>query len=143
MGSYPLLETGAGHPVENELILFDGICNLCNGWVRFIIPRDPGTRFHFAPLQAPFAQQYTGGLPKGTDSVVLIRGSRIYTKSRAALEIFRRLSGIWPIMYLFMVIPGPVRDLVYDLIARNRYSWFGKREHCMLPDDAIRARFME
>jgi predicted DCC family thiol-disulfide oxidoreductase YuxK len=127
------------------VVLFDGVCNLCNGTVQFIIARDPSARFHFAALGSEAAQRVladagvSGPLP---DSVALVEGGQVYTRSNAALRIARRLPFPWPMMAGFMVVPRPLRDMVYDLIARHRYRWFGKRDACMLPTPEIRKRFL-
>ena len=126
------------------LILFDGVCNLCNGSVQFILRRDPGGRFQFAALQSDYGQQQLKRVNMRSDalySIVLIDGNQHFERSTAALRIARHLSGGWPLLYVLMVIPSPVRDFIYDWIARNRYRWFGRRESCMLPDPAWKSRF--
>jgi predicted DCC family thiol-disulfide oxidoreductase YuxK len=127
------------------VVLFDGVCNLCNGSVRFIIERDPRARFQFAPLQSPVADRLIGAqvdrasLP---DSIVLVDEGRLYVRSSAALRIARGLRFPWPLAWVFMVVPRPIRDWVYDLIARHRYAWFGKRDECMVPTPEVRGRFL-
>jgi predicted DCC family thiol-disulfide oxidoreductase YuxK len=127
------------------VVLFDGVCNLCNGSVRFIIERDPRARFQFAPLQSPVADRLIGAqvdrasLP---DSIVLVDEGRLYVRSSAALRIARGLRFPWPLAWVFMVVPRPIRDWVYDLIARHRYAWFGKRDECMVPTSEVRGRFL-
>ena len=131
---------------ENEkVILFDGLCNLCNGAVTFIIKRDPGDAFRFAALQSDIGQKLlTGHRIDSTkvDSIVLIDGDRHYIKSSAALNIARHLSGGYPLLYGFMVLPRFIRDRIYDLIANNRYKWFGKRDSCMVPTPQLQAKFL-
>jgi predicted DCC family thiol-disulfide oxidoreductase YuxK len=127
------------------VILFDGVCNLCNGSIQFIIERDPGRHFQFAPLQSQAASRLLASaapqpLP---DSMVLVEDGRLWTRSTAALRIARRLRFPWPAAYAMIVIPRPLRDWIYNLVARNRYRWFGKREACMVPTPALRARFLE
>lgn len=127
----------------NEPILFfDGECNLCNGGVQFIIKRDKRKRFLFAALQSAAgaeAKRQSGG----ADSFILFYHGQYYTKSAAALRAARLMSGLWPILYAGIILPRFVRDWVYDLVARNRYKWFGKRSECMIPTPELRARFLE
>jgi predicted DCC family thiol-disulfide oxidoreductase YuxK len=128
-----------------SVVLFDGVCNFCNASVRFVYARDPQGRFRFAPLQSEAAQSLLRGRevgdPMGT--VVLIEGEKISTRSAAALRIARGLRGLWPLLYIFIVIPWPLRDWVYNLIARNRYRWFGRTEACQLPTPELAARFLD
>jgi predicted DCC family thiol-disulfide oxidoreductase YuxK len=127
------------------VVLFDGVCNLCNGSVRFIIERDPHKHFQFAPLQSEAATRLIRASPDSLalpDSIVLIDDGRLYVRSAAALRIARRLRFPWPALWLFMVVPRPIRDRVYDLIARHRYRWFGKSDTCMVPTQEIRDRFL-
>lgn len=130
---------------EHALVLFDGVCNLCNNSVNFIIDRDPGAYFKFAALQdeavKPLFSRYDLS-PEYLDSIVLIEDGQCYRNSTAALRIARRLKGGWPLFYAFIIIPRPFRDLVYGWIARNRYRWFGKRDTCRLPTSELRARFL-
>ena len=129
-----------------DIILFDGVCNLCNSAVNFIIDRDPNHRFRFASLQSPTGQQLLAQypLPGGpVDSIVLIKDGRSYVKSDAALGIARQLSGGWSFLALFKVVPRFLRDAVYDGIARNRYRLFGKSDACRIPTKELRALFLE
>lgn len=128
------------------VVLFDGVCNLCNGSVRFVIERDPHKHFQFAPLQSETATTLIGGLANPLampDSIVLVDDGRLYVRSTAALRIARRLRFPWPLLWVFMAVPRPLRDWVYDVIARHRYGWFGKRDTCMVPTKEIRDRFLE
>ena len=128
------------------VVLFDGVCNLCNGSVRFVIERDPHKHFQFAPLQSETATTLIGGTANPLampDSIVLVDDGRLYVRSTAALRIARRLRFPWPLLWVFMVVPRPLRDWVYDVIARHRYGWFGKRDTCMVPTKEIRDRFLE
>jgi len=130
---------------EHPVILFDGVCNMCNASVNFVMRNDPKGLFHYSSLQDPAGQalmQSYGQDPTYFDSVVLIKNGRFYNKSRAALEIARHLKGLWPALYAFIIVPGVVRDAVYNFIARNRYRWFGKKETCRLPTPAERALFL-
>ena len=128
------------------VILFDGVCNLCNGSVNFIIDRDKQQYFKFASLQSDEAAQLLAAhaLPANSlDSIVLVEGGRLYLRSTAALRVARRLSGGWPLFYVFMVIPPFIRNAVYNLIARNRYKWFGKAAACRIPTPELKSRFLE
>lgn len=128
------------------IVLFDGMCNLCAASVRFIVARDPAGRFRFAPLQSAAARRVLsrsstrGPLP---DSLVLVDGARVYTRSAAALRIARGLGFPWPLACIFVAVPRPLRDWVYDVVARGRYRWFGKREACMIPTPDLRRRFID
>lgn len=132
--------------MAKSLVLFDGVCHLCQGSVRFIIQRDRNKHFQFLPLQSAKAREFwqqphTSG--EVVDSVVLIEDGRVYTRSTAALRIARRLQGLWPLCYGFIVVPRPLRDAVYDLIGKYRYRLFGKSEQCMLPSPEYRDRFLD
>ncbi|MCI0751298.1 MAG: thiol-disulfide oxidoreductase DCC family protein [Flammeovirgaceae bacterium] len=129
-----------------NIIFFDGVCNLCNGAVQFIIKRDPKNKFRFASLQSDFAIRRLkdqGIDPQISETIILLQNGKIFTKSRAALEISKRLSGLWPLLYSFAIIPGFLRDSIYNLIARNRYRWFGKRDACMIPTPELKSRFLD
>lgn len=126
-------------------ILFDGVCNFCNGSVNFIIDRDPQAYFKFAPLQSEIGEKLLkeNGIDKiETDSVVLIEDGKVYTRTTAALRIAKRLSGYWSWFYGFIVVPSFFRDIFYRLFAKYRYKMFGKQEACMLPSPEVRARFL-
>ena len=133
----------AGGKVK-AVILFDGVCNLCNGAVQFIIKRDPDAYFSFAPLQEEKGQQLLRPFNKelSMNSVILIENGRLYEKSAAALQICSHLRGAWKLLYVFKIIPSFLRDPLYNYVARNRYKWFGKKEHCMLPTKDTRKRFL-
>ncbi|SDD96014.1 thiol-disulfide oxidoreductase DCC family protein [Niabella drilacis] len=126
------------------VILFDGVCNLCNGSVRFIIKRDKKNLFRFASLQSTtgkqLLQQYA--LPQTPHSIVLIENGKAYLRSTAALRIVRKLKAPWPLLYLFIIIPGFIRNGVYNWVARNRYRWFGRADHCTLPGPQFREKFI-
>lgn len=131
---------------DNPLILFDGGCSLCNRFVQFVIRRDPAARFRFAALESAAAQRaldaagVTEALP---DSVVLVVGARVRVRSSAALAVLRGLGWLWPLLSVFLIVPRPLRDGVYDWIARNRIRWFGRQESCWVPTPALRARFAD
>ncbi|MGG3916121.1 thiol-disulfide oxidoreductase DCC family protein [Rossellomorea vietnamensis] len=128
-----------------RIILFDGICNFCNKSVRFIIKRDAKGEFRFASLQSETGQKLLEehNIPKTTDSFVLVDGDQASVESSAALKVCSQLKWPWKIFALFLVIPKPLRDSIYRIIARNRYKWFGKQESCMIPSKEIRERFIE
>jgi predicted DCC family thiol-disulfide oxidoreductase YuxK len=128
------------------ILLFDGVCNLCSAAVRFVIRHDRQRRFRFASLQSAAAQRILADLGwRGPtlSSMVLVTDGRCHERSRAALEIARRLSAPWPLFYVFMAVPRPIRDWVYDFVGTRRYRWFGKRVECWLPDWELRGRFIE
>jgi len=129
-------------PQIDRIVLFDGVCNLCNGLVRFILARDPAGRFRFASLQSDAARRLLGDAGPA-ETIVLLEAGKWYTKSSAALRIARAMRVPWPILYAFAIVPRPLRDLVYDWVARHRYAWFGRREACLLPTPELRKRFLE
>jgi predicted DCC family thiol-disulfide oxidoreductase YuxK len=128
-----------------RIILFDGVCNFCNSSINFVMDHDPKFRFKFAPLQSNFAQERLAKAGLNTqdfDTVVLLEGDKVYTRSGAALRIAKNLSGAWPLLYGFVIVPPFIRNAVYNWVARNRYRWFGKQENCRLPSPEERARFV-
>lgn len=141
-------ESNATNDSENDVrpvILFDGVCNLCNASVRFVIRRDPRGAFRFASLQSPagraLSQRY--GMPvDDLSSVVLVDAGRCYMKSEAALRIAGALVWPWRLLGVLTIVPRFVRDRVYELVARNRYRWFGKQESCPLPAPELADRFL-
>jgi predicted DCC family thiol-disulfide oxidoreductase YuxK len=129
----------------SAILLFDGVCNFCNGSVNFIIDRDQAAYFKFAPLQSEIGQKLLDEykIDKiNTDSVILIEDEKSYTHSTAALRVARKLDGFWKYFYVFIIVPRFIRDFFYKLFAKYRYSLFGKQEACMLPTAEIRARFL-
>ena len=132
---------------STSVVFFDGVCNLCNGTVQFILDRDKREAFRFAPLQSETAEKMLSGRVlaedrDALDSVILVEGEKVYERSDAALRIARRLSGPWPVLYAFIIVPRFLRDFVYRFIARNRYRWFGRTEQCRVPTPELRARFL-
>src|SRR5690606_31586117 len=116
---------------NSKIILFDGVCNLCNGAVTFIIKRDKKNSFKFAALQSGIGKELISKFNIDTDkidSIILIDGQEYYDKSSAALRIAKNLSGAYPLLFGFLAVPKFIRDWGYDCIAKNRYKWFGKRE---------------
>lgn len=127
------------------VLLFDGVCNLCNASVNFIIDHDPQAYFRFAALQSEAGRALLEGYSLAgnyLDSLVLVEDGQVYTRSTAALRVARRLGGAWPLLAGLLVVPRPLRDVVYDWIARHRYRWFGRRDACRLPTPELRARFL-
>ncbi|HET8530340.1 MAG TPA: thiol-disulfide oxidoreductase DCC family protein [Methylomirabilota bacterium] len=146
MPATPAEQPPPGRAAPGRVVLFDGICNLCNATVVFVAKRDPVGRFTFAALQSPVGRGLLGrfGLPADVpETLVLIEEGHAFTRSTAALKIARHLSGLWPLTYAAIVIPRPLRDLVYRLVARHRYRLFGKRDVCMVPSPEVRERFLE
>jgi predicted DCC family thiol-disulfide oxidoreductase YuxK len=132
--------------MEQPLVLFDGVCNFCNYWVRFIIKRDKMARLKFTSLQGETARSILPAYsinPKVLSSVILIEKGKAYTASSAAIRICRHLDGAWKLMYGLIIIPKFLRDAVYNLISRNRYSWFGKKDQCMIPSAKDKDRFLD
>ncbi|GAA4702322.1 thiol-disulfide oxidoreductase DCC family protein [Brevibacillus fulvus] len=130
---------------EHGLILFDGICNFCNGWVNFLLKHDRAGYFRFAPLQSAAAQRVlqTHRLPQDQlASVILIEGGRCFVESDAVIRICRRLPGVWKLFAILRFIPRSWRDGAYRWVARHRYRLFGQRERCMIPTPEVRNRFL-
>ncbi len=131
---------------KHPIILFDGVCNLCNGSVNFIIDRDPRQIFRFASLQSPIGQELVtqfGFSPTELSSLILIDGQSAYRRSSAAIRIAARLTFPWNCFWVGLIVPRPIRDFVYDMIAKNRYRWFGKTETCRLPAPDRLHRFLD
>jgi predicted DCC family thiol-disulfide oxidoreductase YuxK len=125
------------------VLLFDGVCTLCNGFVQFVIQRDPAGRFQFATLQSDAARRLLQAAPQPVpDTLVLVENGRVFLRSTAALRVVRGLRFPWPLAFVLVVVPRPLRDWVYDIVARNRYRWFGRRDVCMVPTPELRARFL-
>lgn len=139
-----LLLSGKGLPVK--IILFDGMCNLCNFSIRFIIKRDKRKLFKFASIQSEVGQSLLKQFniqTENADSVVYIKDDRCFARSAAVLNILKDLGSVWKTFYVFIVIPKFLRDFIYNVIAKIRYRVFGKREKCMIPTDDIRNRFLK
>ena len=129
----------------SAIVLFDGVCNFCNGTVNYVIERDGENYFKFAPLQSSVGRELLQKHeidPAETDSVILIEGGAAYTHSTAALRIAKRLPGFWAALYPLIVVPRPVRDFFYKLFAKNRYRLFGRQDACMMPTPEIREKFL-
>lgn len=137
----PDVDLGAG-----PILLFDGVCNLCNGIIQFIIKRDPDGRFRYAPLQSDVATDLLRDCGLPTDRIetfVMIDDGECYTKSAAAIRIATKLGGLYRVVGPFRYIPRPIRDGVYDLVAATRYDIFGRKDECMVPTPEIEDRFLE
>lgn len=133
-------------PKNKKIVLFDGVCNLCNSSVLYIIKHDKKDQFRFVSLQSDLGKQilkHIGVDPQKTDSIVLYEpGVAYYVKSGAALEIAKNLSGIFNISLVFNLIPGFLRDPLYDYVAKNRYKWYGKTKNCMIPTPELTSKFL-
>lgn len=128
------------------IILFDGVCNLCNGAVQYVVKHDPEKQFRFASLQSEAGRQLLESKQLSTtdlSSFLLIDNGELYSKSTAALKVAKRLSGAVKLLGIFIVIPAVIRDGIYNLIARNRYKWFGKKDACMIPTPELQSRFLK
>lgn len=129
--------------MNQSIVFFDGVCNLCTGSVQFILRHDKHKRFMFSSLQSEFAaKELSGHDLTDLKSIILKEGDNIYTKSTAALRIASKLSFPVNILYGLMIFPRFIRDFVYNIISRNRYKWFGKKEVCWLPNPELKARFI-
>jgi predicted DCC family thiol-disulfide oxidoreductase YuxK len=128
-----------------SVILFDGVCNLCNASIDFILKRDKENQFLVGALQEEAGKKLLAQFevnPKYLDSLVLIEDDQIYFRSTAALKIAKKLSGLWPLFHGFIILPSKIRDGIYDWIGRNRYHWFGKKTTCRLPTPEEKAKFI-
>jgi len=131
---------------KSQIILFDGECNLCNRWVRFVIARDPLGKFRFTSIQSKSGQDLLrkyGLSASDMDSLVLVSFDGYFIRSTAGLRILKELGGCWKFFYILRMVPLPLRDFVYNWIAKSRYRIFGKRDSCMIPTIEVRARFLE
>ena len=129
----------------DKIVLFDGVCNFCNSSVQFIFKHDKSNSIQFASLQSNTGQALLAkhSIPKEIDSVIFIENEKAYTKSSAALKIAGYFGGIWKLMNIFWIVPAFVRNFFYDIVAKNRYKWFGKKDNCMLPSPEIKNRFLD
>lgn len=130
---------------RKSIILFDGVCNLCNSSIDFILKRDKGNRFLVGSLQEEPGKTLLlryHAKADYLDSLVLLENEKIFFKSTAALKIARNLSGLWPLFYGFILIPAFIRDPIYDWIGKNRYRWFGRRNTCRIPTQEEKSKFL-
>ena len=134
-------------PQDKKIILFDGVCNLCDSSVQYVIKHDKKDVFRFVSLQSELGQKilnHIGINPKHIDSIVLYEaGISYYYKSTAALEIAKGLSGIFTLATVFKILPAGIRDFIYDYVAKHRYKWYGKKESCMIPTSKLKSKFLE
>jgi predicted DCC family thiol-disulfide oxidoreductase YuxK len=138
-------DTASNHASSPPTVFFDGVCNLCNWSVRFIIKRDPRGQFRFAALQSDAARALlakAGVDGQAGDTMLLLEDGRLFDRSTAALRIARRLRFPWRLAYGLIILPRPLRDWLYRIIARHRYRWFGKRDVCMVPTPELQSRFV-
>ena len=135
-----------GIPNDKKIILFDGVCNLCNSSVQYVIKHDKKDVFRFVAIQSELGQkiiEHIGISQKNIDSVIFYKPGKVYYyKSTAALEIAKCLGGVFTYAAIFRIIPSVIRDFLYDYIAKNRYKWYGKKENCLLPSAAINTKFL-
>ncbi|MGB5237996.1 MAG: DCC1-like thiol-disulfide oxidoreductase family protein [Flavobacteriaceae bacterium] len=133
-------------PENKKIVLFDGVCNLCNSSVLFILRRDRKDQFRFAALQSEIGEQFLNERrinSAETDSIILYEPKvAYYTRSTAALKIGKSFGGLWSLLAILEWIPRPIRDFFYNLIAKNRYRWFGRKEHCMIPTPELQSKFL-
>ena len=128
-------------------MLFDGVCNLCNGAIQFTIKHDKKNVFFFAPLQSDTTKRLEKelgiSLAKHMESMVYITEEKFYLKSDAILRMSKHFNGLWKLSYLLLIFPRFIRNFVYDIIAKNRYKWFGKEDACMVPTPELKVKFIE
>ena len=131
--------------MNGPILFYDGVCNLCNGTVRFVLKRDSKQIFRFAALQSDYARSTLARLDvtPELDTIYLLKGGMLYDRSGAALRIARQLRFPWPMMTVFLIVPKPLRDAVYNWVGRNRYRWFGRTDTCQIPDVDARNRFLD
>jgi len=132
--------------ISHPVILFDGVCNLCNSSVQFIIKHDKKRIFRFASLQSEFGKKIISRFDlknKNIDSILLYENSSVSDKSTAVLFILKKMGGIYSVLYALIILPKFIRDGIYDFVARNRYRWFGKQESCMIPTTELKKLFIE
>ena len=131
--------------MDQPIVLFDGVCNLCDSAVQFIIRHDKKNTFLFASLQSETGQKLLAKFNLPLDelnSFILVDTDKAYTRSTGALMVLKRLKGLWPLLYGFIIVPKFIRDGVYNWVGRNRYKWYGKKDACMIPTPELKARFL-
>lgn len=134
-------------PKDKKIILFDGVCNLCDTSIQYVIKHDKDDVFRFVALQSELGQKllkHIGINPIHIDSIVLYEpGIAYYYKSTAALQIAKGLKGIFTVATVFQILPTGFRDLIYEYVAKNRYQWYGKKKSCLVPTPALKSKFLE
>ena len=131
--------------MDKPIVLFDGVCNLCNGAVKFIIKHDKKNAIQFAALQSETGRKLLAKYNFPVDelnSFILIEGNKAYDRSTGALKVVKKFNRLWPLLYGFIIVPKFFRDGIYNWIGKNRYKWFGKKDACMIPTPQLRARFL-
>jgi len=132
--------------MEKKIVLFDGVCNLCNKAVTYIIDHDSNDQFRFAALQSDIGKELLKKHeidPDEIDSIILIQDDQAYIKASAALRIAKNLSGATALLYGFIILPKFITNSLYDFVARNRYDWFGKKDNCMVPSTDLKSKFLD
>lgn len=128
------------------VVLFDGVCNLCNGAVNWLIDHDSKNVLRYASLQSAYGQQVVAKhnlQGEYLNTILLVEGDKIYERSTAVLRTLKNIGGIWSLLYVFIVVPAFIRNAVYNFVSRNRYRWFGKLDACRIPTPALKAKFLE
>lgn len=141
---FPVISIIMTRSLDN-VVVFDGVCNLCAHSVKFNLSHEENQILRFAPLQSPAGERLMKVLgfdPNDAKTFVLIADGRAYVRSDAAIRVSRYLSGAWKLLWVLKIIPRPVRDWAYDVVAKNRYRWFGRMESCMVPTPELRSRFI-
>jgi predicted DCC family thiol-disulfide oxidoreductase YuxK len=132
---------------DSQIVFFDGVCNLCEGTVQFLLKRNKKKNLMFASLQSNSGQQMLNhfNLPLNNfNSFVFVENGKLYQRSTGALRVTRYLGGLWPLLYyMFIIVPPFIRNAVYNLVARNRYKWFGEKNECWLPTPDLKKRFLD
>lgn len=132
-------------PKDKKIIIFDGVCNLCDSSVQFVIKHDKKDIFRFVPLQSELGQKiisHIGILALTIDSTVLYESDKGYYKAEAALRILKELSSVYRCLLVFSILPKSILDNIYDYVAQNRYKWFGKKESCIIPTSELQSKFL-
>jgi len=133
-------------PKNKKIILFDGVCNLCNSSINYVIDHDKNDVFRFVSLQSDLGktiQDYLGIENTSLDTIILyIPDEAYYIKSTAALKVINEFSGVWKLTQLLLILPSPIRDLVYNYVAKNRYKWYGKENSCRIPTPELKTKFL-
>lgn len=131
--------------IGQPVIFFDGVCNLCNASVQFVIAHDKKDQFKFTALQGDYAKEVLSKFnadPQKLNTILLLQEGKLYTKSSAALRVAGKLNGLIPLIYVFLLVPKFIRDWFYDIIAKNRYQWWGRQESCWVPTPELKSKFI-